>query len=139
MYCIKNLEDFEIYGLTTKTSNLNETKTPKIAPLWDNFLKNYDGKSNIYCVYSEYESDVNGKYLFCIGTKTKSIPNLKTSKVYGGKYAVFTSKFENGNDTINLWKFIWNFFENSDLKRAYKSDFERYNDGNLEIYIGIEQ
>lgn len=138
MYFVDDLKEFEIYGLSAKTSNLDETKSPKIALLWDKFLQSYDGKSEIYCTYSGYESDVNGKYIFCIGTKTQSSLNLKTSKVSSGKYVVFTSKFENGSDTLNLWKQIWSFFESSNLTRAYKTDFERYFDGNLEIYIGIK-
>lgn len=138
MCFVEILEEFEIYGFSAKTSNLDETKSPKIAPLWDKFLQNYDGKSEIYCTYSDYESDVNGEYIFCIGTKSQSSLNLKISKVNSGKYIVFDSKFNNGNDTLNTWKQIWSFFENSNLIRAYKTDFERYFDGNLEIYIGIK-
>lgn len=138
MYFVDDLEEFEIYGLSAKTSNLGETKAPKIAPLWDKFLQNYDLESEIYCTYSDYESDVNGEYIFCIGTKSQSSLDLNISKVSSGKYAVFTSKFENGSDTLNLWKQIWSFFESSNLKRAYKTDFERYFNGNLEIYIGIK-
>lgn len=132
------LNGFEIYGISAKTSNLDEMKTPKIAPSWGKFLEIYDGKSEIYCVYSDYESDVNGKYLFCIGTKSPLCKNLISSKVLSGKYAIFSCKFKTAEDTLNLWKQIWSFFEGSDIKRAYQTDYERYFNGNLEIYIGIK-
>lgn len=64
-------------------------------------------------------------------SNSQSFLNLNKSKVRSGKYMVFISKFKNGNDTLNLWKKIWSFFESSNLIRAYKIDFERYFDRNL--------
>ena len=55
---IINLEDsFEIYGVKTRTKNEDEIGGKgKIPALWSKFMsKYYDGKSEIYSVYCNYE------------------------------------------------------------------------------------
>jgi transcription activator, effector binding len=136
---IINLEDsFEIYGVKTRTKNEDEIGGKgKIPALWSKFMsEHYDGKSEIYSIYCNYESDLNGYYDNFIGTRSSH----KSDEILGiksGKYAVFTFAREPQN-VGKFWGKIWKYFENSELKRTYKTDFEKYLKDKIEIYISIK-
>ncbi len=136
---IINLEEsFEIYGVKTRTKNEDEIDGKgKIPALWSKFMGElYDGKSEIYSVYCNYESDLNGYYDNFIGTRSSH----KSDEILGiksGKYAVFTFAREPQN-VGKFWGKIWKYFENSELKRTYKTDFEKYLKDKIEIYISIK-
>ena len=136
---IINLEDsFEICGVKTRTKNEDEIGGKgKIPALWSKFMSEYyDGKSEIYSVYCNYESDLNGHYDNFIGTRSshKSDENLE---IKSGKYAVFSFAREPQN-VAKFWDEIWRYFESSELKRTYKTDFEKYLKDKIEIYISIK-
>ena len=135
---IINLDDsFEIYGVKTRTKNEDEIDgNGKIPALWSKFMsEHYDDKSEIYSVYCNYESDLNGHYDNFIGTKLgqKSDENLK---IQSGKYALFSFANEPQN-VVKFWDEIWRYFESSELKRAYETDFELYSSYEIKIYISI--
>ncbi|OUT19139.1 GyrI-like domain-containing protein [Campylobacter concisus] len=135
---IINLEDsFEIYGVKTRTKNEDEIAGKgKILALWSKFMSEcYDGKSEIYSVYCNYESDFNGHYDNFIGTRLgqKCDKNLK---IQSGKYALFSFANEPQN-VAKFWGEIWRYFESSELKRAYETDFELYGSDEIKIYISI--
>ena len=136
---IVNLEDsFEIYGVKTRTKNEDEIGGEgKIPALWSKFMGElYDGKSEIYSVYYNYESDFNGHYDNFIGTRSrqKGDENLD---IQSGKYALFSFANEPQN-VAKFWGEIWRYFESSELKRTYKTDFEKYLKDKIEIYISIK-
>ena len=109
----------------------------KIPALWSKFMGElYDGKSEIYSVYCNYESDLNGHYDNFIGTRScqKDDENLK---IQSGKYALFSFANEPQN-VAKFWGEIWRYFESSELERAYKTDFEKYLKDKIEIYISIK-
>ena len=131
---IINLDDsFEIYGVKTRTKNEDEIDGKgKIPALWSKFMGElYDGNSEIYSVYCNYESDLNGHYDNFIGTRSrqKGDENLD---IQSGKYALFSFANE------LFWGEIWRYFESSELKRTYKTDFEKYLKDKIEIYISIK-
>ncbi|WXG20398.1 GyrI-like domain-containing protein [Campylobacter concisus] len=100
---IINLDDsFEIYGVKTRTKNEDEMDGKgKIPALWSKFMGElYDGKSEIYSVYCNYESDFNGHYDNFIGTRSrqKGDENLD---IQSGKYALFSF----ANEPQNVAKF----------------------------------
>ena len=136
---IINLDDsFEIYGVKTRTKNEDEIGGEgKIPALWSKFMGElYDGKSEIYSVYCNYESDFNGHYDNFIGTRSrqKGDENLD---IQSGKYALFSF----ANEPLNVAKFwgeILRYFESSELKRTYRTDFEKYLKDKIEIYISIK-
>ena len=135
---IINLEEsFEIYGVKTRTKNEDEIGDEgKIPALWSKFMSEYyDGKSEIYSVYCNYESDLNGHYDNFIGTRSlkKGDENLN---IQSGKYALFSFANEPQN-VAKFWDEIWRYFESSELKRAYKTDFELYSSNEIKIYISI--
>ena len=136
---IINLEDsFEIYGVKTRTKNEDEIGDEgKIPALWSKFMSEYyDGKSEIYSVYCNYESDLNGHYDNFIGTKL-SHKSDEILEIKSGKYAVFSFAREPQN-VAKFWGEIWKYFESSELKRAYETDFEKYLNEKIEIYISIK-
>lgn len=60
------------------------------------------------------------------------------ARIQSGKYLVFEQSGEIHKIVLELWNEIWNFFESSDIKRAYTTDFEKYiSHDRVEIYISI--
>ena len=135
---ILSVEGFKIYGLKTRTKNADEINGDgKIPALWAKFTKEiYDGKSEIYGVYCSYENGVNGLYDLFIGTKSLCSGG-GILEIKSGKYAVFSFPNEPQN-VAKFWGEIWKYFENSELKRAYETDFEKYLNEKIEIYISIK-
>ncbi|WP_103571340.1 GyrI-like domain-containing protein [Campylobacter concisus] len=136
---IINLEEsFEIYGVKTRTKNEDEIDGKgKIPALWSKFMSEYyGGRGEIYSVYCNYESDLNGHYDNFIGIRShqKGDENLK---IQSGKYALFSFANEPQN-VAKFWDEIWRYFESSELKRTYKTDFEKYLKDKIEIYISIK-
>ena len=132
------VEGFKIYGLKTRTKNADEINGDgKIPTLWAKFMREfYDGKSEIYGVYCSYENGVNGLYDLFIGTKSLC-PGGEILEIKSSKYAVFSFPGEPQN-VAKFWVEIWKYFEGSKLKRAYETDFERYLNEKIEIYISIK-
>ena len=135
---ISYLDRFKIYGLKARTKNADELgESGKIPALWAKFMKEvYDGKSEIYGVYCSYENGVNGLYDLFIGTKSLC-QSGEILEIKSGKYAVFSFPSEPQN-VAKFWGEIWKYFENSELKRAYETDFEKYLNEKIEIYISIK-
>ena len=148
---VEEIEEKIIYGISTRTKNSNEMnpETAKIGAIWQKFDStvdvNYKDGERVYGVYYNYESDANGEFDVLAGYET---PNDKLDKVIieKGKYLVFNKTFEQTDDNtrieaiIETWGKIWEYFsnENSQYKRAYKTDFEYYKGQNeIEIYISI--
>ena len=132
------VDGFKIYGLKTCTKNADEINgNGKIPALWAKFTKDfYDGKGEIYGVYCHYESDVNGFYDTFVGTKSLCSGG-EILEIKSGKYAVFSFPNESQN-VAKFWGEIWKYFESSELKRAYETDFETYLNEKIEIYISIK-
>jgi len=132
------VEGFKIYGLKTRTKNADEINGDgKIPALWAKFTKEvYDGKSEIYGVYCRYENGVNGFYDLFIGTKSLCSGG-EILEIKRGKYAVFSFPCEPQN-VAKFWGEIWKYFENSEPKRANETDFEKYLNEKIEIYISIK-
>ena len=134
---ILEIEGFKIFGLKTRTKNADEINGEgKIPALWAKFMREfYDGKSEIYGVYCSYENGVNGLYDLFIGTKSLCCGG-EILEIKSGKYAVFSFPNEPQN-VAKFWGEIWKYFESSELKRAYETDFELYSSDEIKIFISI--
>ena len=134
---ISYLDGFKIYGLKARTKNTDELGgSGKIPALWAKFMKEcYDGRSEIYGVYYDYEDGADGLYDIFIGAKAPR--SDEALEIKSGKYAVFSFPSEPQN-VAKFWGEIWKYFENSELKRAYETDFEKYLNEKIEIYISIK-
>ena len=141
-----------IYGISTRTKNEDEMnpQTAKIGAVWQKFDEtvdvDYKGGERVYGVYYNYESDANGEFDVLAGYETSN-EKLESIKIETGKYLVFNKIYKENNDNsrvqaiIETWGEIWEYFanENSQYKRAYKTDFEYYkNQNEIEIYISIQ-
>ena len=149
---LEEIEEKIIYGISTRTKNSNEMnpETAKIGAIWQKFDStvdaNYKDGEKVYGVYYNYESDANGEFDVLAGYETLN-DKLDKVTIQKGKYLVFNKTFEQTDDStriqaiIKTWGRIWEYFsnENSQYKRAYKTDFEYYKDQNeIEIYISIK-
>lgn len=153
------LESFQIIGISAQTSNANEmTAQAKIPQLWDHFYQqNISGQiaerknNNIYGLYSDYETDVNGDYAVTLGVEVSSNDDetpagLVVKTMPTAKYLVFTS--EKGSlpeVVIQAWQEIWTWFANATVERTYTGDFELYDErcanpqeAQVDIYIAIK-
>ncbi len=140
----------KIAGISIRTSNAVEIESDKskLPTLWDNFYteilnKKIDGFP-VYGLYTDYESDLNGKYTVLAGVEIKpdtTVPDdLATSEVIGGKYLVFEAQGKMPEIVFETWLKIWDYFsaEDTEHTRAYTSDFELYkSDSQIAIYISI--
>ena len=146
---------FTIIGLRVRTTNAAEaTPQGQIGKLWqrissDSILGQIPGRadSNIYAVYTDYDTDENGAYTFVLGVKvtpgTSPKSNLVSQQVRPGRYALFESKPGPAKDVgIETWKRIWSWPDRG--KRAYKTDYEVHSakpgsqNEQVRIYIGVK-
>ncbi|MBE2983977.1 effector binding domain-containing protein [Campylobacter sp. RM6883] len=140
MQIINLKEDFEIYGLKAITDNSSEmSRCGKITSLWKEFLSlGFGDLDEIYAVYHEYESDINGFCSLIVGAKNLERKDSRKVFVKNGKYAMFSKDGTGESVTIELWHEIWSFFKSSNLQRVYESDFEKHLKDKIEIYISIK-
>jgi predicted transcriptional regulator YdeE len=145
---IEEIKEKLIYGISTRTKNIDEMnpQTSKIGVIWQKFYQTVELDEKVYGVYYNYESDANGEFDVLAGCEISN-ENLANVKIEKGKYLVFHKTYEENNDNstvqaiIETWGKIWEYFsnENSQYKRAYKTDFEYYkNQNEIEIFISIQ-
>lgn len=145
---VKEIEKIMFSGISTVTNNKDEMDegTGKIAGLWNEYMDknifsktfNKSKKDYLYGVYSQYESDVNGNYQVTIAAEVTKPKNAIV--VEDQRYLVFYNKGEFPDVVMDTWAQIWEYFEDeeSQYKRAYKVDFEKYlSMDEIEIYISI--
>lgn len=147
-----SLEIFSIVGIAVRTTNKNNQAQHDIHELWKKFLENNIANSipnkvseDIYCVYTDYESDLMGNYTTIVGCKVSNADNINGELIWkeisAANYYKFTSE---GNimETLNqTWMHIWQ----SDYDRAYTADFDVYGqeaknpeDGKVFTYLSIK-
>ncbi|MEH7460401.1 AraC family transcriptional regulator [Bacillus pseudomycoides] len=126
----KAITEKNIYGKKIRTNNQS---TDAILNLWEEFLR-LNLKGDIYAVYNNYVSDFTGDYDLHIGTEEKW--NDESSVIIpAGNYHVVEVDHTDPKGVFNAWVDIWK----SDIKRAYKTDFEFYSkDGSIKIFLSVE-
>lgn len=145
---IVNIKSLNISGLKTRTSNINEqlAETAKIAPLWNKVVQDCFPYmlvgGSVYAVYSNYESDVEGQYDLLVGSDkfSPSLENTESVEIQEGSYLKFSKDGEMPEVCISLWQEIWAYFQSGDCQytRSYITDFEKYTQTGVEIYISIK-
>lgn len=149
---------FTVIGVEARTTNAKEApEAGIIGKQWQKFfaegipqaIPNRLG-SNFYAVYSDYASDHNGEYSFLIGAKVKDgtepPPGLVAKHISAGSFAVITSDRGPFSKVVPAaWQKIFTLEDESKLKRAYRADFELYDqraqdpqNGQIDIYIGVK-
>lgn len=117
-----------IYGNKVRTNNHDSSIYSK---KWEEFLQN-KVNGDIYAIYGNYESDFTGDFDFMIGTEENTGEDSFT--IENGEYYIWEVKSKDPSGVGQAWKEIWE----SDLPRAYKTDFEVYKtNGSIAIYLSI--
>ena len=105
---------FQLTGYSVRTSNLDEMQpeTAKIGDLWAQFYSQQGSKlterSNVYGVYTDYDSDFSGDYRVFAATDTSiNDDQLSSLSIAAGLYYVFSAQGELPNAIIELWGHIW--------------------------------
>lgn len=148
-----NIQNFNVIGISVRTTNENGQSGQDIPALWDRFIAENiieqipNKVSNVvYCIYTDYEIDHTKPYTTILGCVVKSldfIPENMTGKtIEGVNYERFVVKGNLAEGIVfNQWENIWN----SDLARIYTADFEIYSDkvqnpenAEVDIFIAIK-
>jgi predicted transcriptional regulator YdeE len=145
------LSEFHIIGISVRTTNVNNKALRDIGELFGNFVgQNMMGKipekitEDIYCVYTDYESDYNGPYTAIVGCKVNSLDDIPTDfigkTIPGAKYQVYKSTGKLSISLTRTWEEIWN----TDIDRRYSADFDIYGEkakdyenAEVETYVSI--
>ena len=131
------LPGFKLIGirLDKKTTNSGGQSNIDCGNLWQKFEKedfasrisNKIG-DEIYAVYFDYERDHTKPFSYFIGCRVKinSVlgPGMDTLIIPEQSYTKFIAKGKMPGCISNSWKDIWN----SKMRRAYKYDFEVYDE-----------
>jgi len=136
-------------GLSTLTNNAqeNNSENGKITQLWSDYVdqKIYSKTFNttkshfMYAAYSDYTEGVEGDYKVTVAVEVSK--NKNSLVIEDQKYLVFKNEGELPEIVSETWQQVWKYFEdeNSEFKRAFKIDFEKYLDDDvIELYISIE-
>ncbi len=127
------LEEFNVVGISVRTSNRDGQSKKDIAELWGRFMGERIGdkiphkvNEDIYCIYTGYESDYMGPYTTILGYKVNSFENvpatLTTKIIAVSSYNLFKSTGKLPDCVLNTWMEIWQ----SGIKRKYLADFDVY-------------
>lgn len=139
-------------SLPSKTTNENGKSNRDCGNLWQQFEKEgYAAKipdkltDEIFAVYHQYEGDHTRPFAYFIGCKVKSdtaIPQGMDSLIIpGGTYQKFTASGKMPDCIAHTWKEIWE----SDINRAYHTDFEIYgpksqdwNHAEVDVFVSVK-
>lgn len=151
-YTIIEKPAFKVIGVQKRVNNKD---VGPIGDLWQkvykiDMLKRIPHKKEehqLYGMYSDYDRTFSGDYMLTIGTEVTSVEAVLPEEmvmvsVPAQKYAVFVAQGSFPVCLMETWQKIWN---TQGLKRAYKYDFEEYNqdfgklsNAKIKIYISIE-
>lgn len=149
-YKIVTLSEMSIAGLSVRTGNYEPDMMQKIGGIWQKLfagaINEIANRKNdtIYGLYTNYESDVSGKYDMVAGCEVSIVTGISKPfvniTVPAGEYAKFTFHGDAQKDTADFWNAVWN----TPLKRKYTCDFEEYPpcqdsaNAEINIYIALE-
>lgn len=123
----EELPAFDLVGVSVRASNERAMET--IGPLWGRVYAGEwprlsVGRTRLYAVYSNYESDHAGEYDFLIGIAAAPDDDppdqMVRLHVPAQRYAVVTARGEMPGALFDAWGRIWE----AALPRAYGADFE---------------
>lgn len=144
-----------IVGFEVRTTNRDEmnARTARIPALWQRIREEnllapvMEPKQPAITLgaYTRYQSDDKGPYSLIIGSEVEGLdripPGMVGITVLAQEYLIFTATGEMPAAVSEGWKEVWKYFsETTVLKRAYTTDFERYDSARpaeVEIHIAV--
>lgn len=147
-YEIVTLEEKTVVGILARTNNTSPNMGEVISGLWNRFF--YEGvyasipdKANEKAlgIYTDYEGDEKADYTMMVACETTKAPEDKAYEVRtipAGRYARFIVQGDMVQAVAEAWQEIWKM----NLPRAFRYDFEEYQDDAMEnavihIYISL--
>ncbi|NDV94328.1 AraC family transcriptional regulator [Dysgonomonas sp. 521] len=130
------LDKFTVVGISVRTTNQNHQSQADITKLWEVFFRNAyiqqlmpnKVSTDIYCIYTDYESDYTGDYTTVLGYKVSTTDGIPTNlglafkEIPESKYYKYISEGELPYAIGKTWAHIWQ----SDIDRRYLADFDIY-------------
>jgi predicted transcriptional regulator YdeE len=149
-YQLADQDSFFVAGIAVRTTNQNAKARKDVGDLWtkfmtDNIQSKITGKysDDLYCVYTDYETDHTGWYTAVIGCRVTEAGNngMFVALVPSGKFKVYKPEGKFPDCVGNTWMHIW---ENG-TNRNYVADYDLYKAGaksfeetETEVYVGVE-
>jgi predicted transcriptional regulator YdeE len=142
----EGIDAFDIIGISVCTTNQYGRSQKDIGELWTRFMsegimEKIPGKesADIYCVYTDYETDFNGAYTTIIGCRVNTLEMIPEGMIGrtipASGYQVYSSSGEMPKALMETWKMIWD----SDIDRAYVADYDLYGQGPaIRTYISVK-
>ena len=146
--------DMKIIGIETRTTNQNGQAMKDIGGLWNRFFsENIISRisnavnSNVYAIYTDYESDYTGEYTTLLGLEVSSLDEIPSGLV-GREFPKqnfkrFLAKGAMPQAVAEAWQKIWE--QDKELNRLYQYDYELYTEksqqgdlSEVEIFIGVK-
>ena len=144
----------KIIGIETRTTNQNGQAVQDIGGLWNRFFsENIIRKisnavnSNVYAIYTDYESDYTGEYTTLLGLEVSSLDEIPSGLV-GREFPKqnskkFLAKGAMPQAVAEAWQKIWE--QDKELNRLYQYDYELYTEksqqgdlSEVEIFISVK-
>lgn len=140
---------FTVVGIAIRTCNKNNQAQIDIAKLWGDFMQNGIASKipnkvsdDIFCIYTDYESDWQGEYTTILGCKVSSIENITEGlickEIPSTKYRLYKSEGEIPKCVGETWIHIW---QSTDIPRAYVADFDVYSQTDTNVvstYLSVK-
>jgi predicted transcriptional regulator YdeE len=131
-----NLPEFFVAGIAVNTTNQDGQSEKDIGDLWtrfttQNMAQQITGKlsDDIYCVYTDYESDYTGRYTAVLGCKVENVDQIEDSffvaLIPKGDYHVYSPEGKFPDCVANTWRRIWQ----TPIDRKYTADYDCYKAG----------
>jgi len=151
-YTTTEQKEFSVIGISVRTSNQNGQSKKDISELWVKFMggnlmeKIPDKASNdLFCIYTEYETDHTGPYTTILGCKVASLKNIPAGFIGkiipAARYNRIISKGPLPGCVLNTWREVWE----SNIERAYGADFDVYGEkaqnpehGEVETFVSVK-
>ena len=149
-HILTDQDSFFVAGIAVRTTNQNARVRKDIGDLWtkfmsDNIQSRISGKysDDLYCVYTDYETDHTGWYTAVIGCRVTDAGNdgMFVALVPSGSYQVYRPEGKFPDCVANTWMQIWedgadrNYLADYDLYKAGAKSFE---ETETEIHIGVK-
>jgi len=148
------INGFKVIGISVETSNNNGQVMNDLMTLWsrfqtENLLDRIPNQvsSDIYSIYTDYESDHTGKYTCLLGLTVSSLDTIPEGMVGrefpGQTVTTFLAEGMLPTAVADKWEEIW--AADTELNRSYTYDFEVYGErarnndqSEVDIYIGTK-
>lgn len=154
MNSLNKLNTIHLVGIALKhkTTNKKGQSIKDCGELWTQFEKEEIASKipnklsdEVLAVYHDYEGDHTQPFSYFIGCKVEEgteIPeSLNGITIPSGNYKKITAKGKMPDCIGDAWREIWK----SDIPRAYKADFEVYDersqdwsDAEVDIYLSVD-